>query len=98
LASKWLFKCRFYKSVTQIHENNLLNTSIIHGDDATTSAKKGGDNIGFNGHKKMKDDKVVGFCDRNCNVIAPFILAAASRVGRRGIIDDGGNEYADHWN
>jgi hypothetical protein len=52
-----------------------LDISIIHGDGTTTAAKKGGDNIGFNGHKKIKGDKVVAFCDRNCNVIAPFISA-----------------------
>jgi hypothetical protein len=39
--------------------------TIIHGDGTTTAAKKGGDNIGFNGHKKIKGDKVVAFCDRN---------------------------------
>lgn len=36
---------------------------------------KGGDNLGFNGHKHITSDKVVAFCDRNCNVIAPFIAA-----------------------
>jgi hypothetical protein len=41
----------------------------------STVAKKGGDNIGFNGHKQIKGDKVVVFCDRNCNVIAPFVAA-----------------------
>ena len=49
--------------------------TIIHGDGTTTAAKKGGDNIGFTGHKKIKGDKVVAFCDRNCNVIAPFVAA-----------------------
>src|SRR5246127_6008228 len=39
------------------------------------AAKKGGDNIGFSGHKKVKGDKVVAFCDRQCNVIAPFVSA-----------------------
>jgi hypothetical protein len=27
------------------------------------------------GHKKVKGDKVVAFCDRRCNVIAPFVAA-----------------------
>jgi hypothetical protein len=36
-------------------------------------------NIGFNGHKKLKGDKVVAFCDRNCNVIAPFVSAPGNR-------------------
>ena len=37
--------------------------------------EKGGDNLGFSGHKKVKGDKVVAFCDRHCNVIAPFVTA-----------------------
>ena len=51
----------------------------MHGDGTTTSAKKGGDTIGYSGHKKMKGDKVVAFCDRNCNVIAPFVSAPANK-------------------
>jgi hypothetical protein len=27
----------------------------------------------------MKGDKIVAFCDRNCNVIAPFVRAPANR-------------------
>ena len=42
-------------------------------------AKKGGDNLGFSGHKHMKGEKVVAFCDRNCNVIAPFVPAPGNR-------------------
>jgi hypothetical protein len=50
-------------------------SAINAADQVTTAATKGGDNIGFNGHKKMKGDKIVAFCDRNCNVIAPFVSA-----------------------
>jgi hypothetical protein len=56
----------FAGSVMQLHADGLLNITVIHGDGTTTAAKKGGDNIGFNGHKKLKGDKVVAFCDRNC--------------------------------
>ena len=56
-----------------------MDTSVIHGDGTTTSAKKGGDNIGYSGHKHMRGDKVVAFCDRNCNVISPFIAAPGNR-------------------
>ena len=62
-----------------LHQAELLDVSIIPGDGTTTAAKKGGDNIGFNGHKKIKGDKVVAFCDRNCNVIAPFISAPGNQ-------------------
>ena len=36
---------------------DLLDTSIIHGDGTTTVAKKGGDVIGYNGHKHMKGNR-----------------------------------------
>src|SRR6195952_2640183 len=69
------FDIIFTVVVTRPHQTGLLDVTIIHGDGTTTAAKKGGDNIGFNGHKKIKGDKVVAFCDRNCNVIAPFVAA-----------------------
>jgi hypothetical protein len=43
--------------VLALHHADLLDVSVIHGDGTTTAAKKGGDNLGFNGHKKVKGDK-----------------------------------------
>ena len=73
------FDAIFSNSVSTLHQADLLDTTVIHGDGTTTAAKKGGDNIGFSGHKKVKGDKIVAFCDRNCNVIAPFVAAAGNR-------------------
>ena len=73
------FDAIFAGTVVTLHRADLLDTSVIHGDGTTTTAKKGGDNIGFSGHKKVKGDKVVAFCDRNCNVIAPFISAPGNQ-------------------
>ena len=73
------FEAVFAGSVLKLHQANLLDTTVIHGDGTTTAAKKGGDNIGFSGHKKVKGDKVVAFCDRHCNVIAPFVSAPGNR-------------------
>lgn len=69
----------FVASISVLHQEELLDLRIIHGDGTTTAAKKGGDNLGFNGHKHMKGDKVVAFCDRNCNVIAPMVTASGNR-------------------
>src|ERR1700726_3343537 len=69
----------FTGSVLRLHQDNLLDITVIRDDGTTTAAKKGGDNIGFSGHKKVKGDKVVAFCDRNCNVIAPFISAPGNQ-------------------
>jgi len=73
------FGAVFAGSVLKLHQANLLDTTVIHGDGTTTAAKKGGDNIGFSGHKKVKGDKIVAFCDRHCNVIAPFVSAPGNR-------------------
>jgi transposase len=72
------FDAVFAGSVLKLHEANLLDATVIRGDGTTTSAKKGGDNIGFSGHKKVKGDKIVAFCDRNCNVTAPFVSASGN--------------------
>ena len=69
----------FAGSVVKLHQDKLLDITVIHGDGTTTVAKKGGDNLGFSGHKKVKGDKVVAFCDCNCNVIAPFVSAPGNR-------------------
>jgi transposase len=69
----------FAGSVRRLHQDQLLDLSVIHGDGTTTAAKKGGDNLGYSGHKHLKGDKVVAFCDRNGNVISPFVSAAGNR-------------------
>ena len=62
-------------SVEMLHDNHMLDTSVLHGDGTSTVAKKGGDNLGYNGHKHHQGDKVVAICDSNLNIIAPFITA-----------------------
>jgi hypothetical protein len=57
----------------------FLDITVIRGDGTTTVAKRGGDNLGFNGHKYLKGDKVFPLCDRNCNIIAPFVAAPGNR-------------------
>lgn len=69
----------FEESVINLFENHLVDCSILHGDGTNHSAKKGGDNIGYNGHRRIKCDKAVAICDRNVNVISPFITAPGNR-------------------
>jgi transposase len=73
------FEAIFGGSVSRLFLSGHLDISVIHGDGTTTVAKKGGDNLGFSGHKHLKGDKVIPFCDRNCNVIAPFVSAPGNR-------------------
>lgn len=73
------FDAIFTGSVLTLFKRKLLDLDIVHGDGTSTLAKKGGDNLGYNGHKHFKGDKVVAFCDRNCNVVAPFVSAPGNR-------------------
>ncbi|MBA3723253.1 MAG: IS5 family transposase [Parachlamydiaceae bacterium] len=69
----------FENSVKKLGDNDLLDTEILHGDGTTTAAKKGGDLIGYSGHKHQKGEKIVAIVDRNANVIAPFVVAPANK-------------------
>lgn len=73
------FDVIFTGSVRTLHQRGRLDLDVVHGDGTATPSKKGGDNLGFSGHKQFKGDKVVAFCDRNCNVIAPFVSAPGHR-------------------
>jgi len=71
----------FTGTVHKLHQDQILDLSVIHGDGTTTAAKKGGDNLGYSGHKHLKGCKVVAFCDRDCNIIAPFVTAPGQPQG-----------------
>ena len=45
------FDAIFAGSVSLLHQKGYLDISVIHGDGTTTAANKGGDNLGFSGHK-----------------------------------------------
>lgn len=80
---KWVKSGAFVKifeaSVLKLHNNGLLDTTVLHGDGSTTMAKKGGDNLGYSGHKHMVSEKVIAFCDKKCNVISPMTIAPGNR-------------------
>lgn len=72
-------KSIFENSVMHLSKNNLLDLSVLHGDGSLTSAKKGGDLLGYSGHKHFKGEKIVAVVDRNVNVIAPYTRAPANK-------------------
>ena len=47
------FDAIFEGSVLKLHQDNRLDLTVIHGDGTTIAGKKGGDNIGFSGHKRI---------------------------------------------
>ena len=69
----------FEHSVLKLAQNNLLDLSVLHGDGSSHAAKKGGDNLGYSGHKHFKGEKVVTIVDRNVNIIAPFTTAPGNQ-------------------
>ena len=69
----------FENSVFELSKNNLLDLSVLHGDGSLTTAKKGGDLIGYSGHKHFNGEKVVAIVDSNVNVLAPYTRAAANK-------------------
>lgn len=69
----------FDSSVLRLAEHSLLDLSVLHGDGSTHTAKKGGDNLGYSGHKHFKGEKVVAIVDRNVNIISPMTRAPGNR-------------------
>ena len=65
----------FIASVAHLSAHTQLDLSVLHGDGTNTVAKKGGDGIGYSGHKHQKGDKVIAIIDNNGYVLAPLPVA-----------------------
>ncbi len=80
---KWCFdgsfKRLFEGSVLRLYQSNLLDLSVLHGDGTTTAAKKGGDNLGYSGHKHFKGEKVIAIADRYGNILSPYTTAPGNK-------------------
>ena len=70
----------FIASVGHLSEHHQLDLSILHGDGTNTVAKKGGDGIGYSGHKHQKGDKVIAIIDNNGYVLAPLPVAPVNEA------------------
>src|SRR6266852_5409430 len=55
----------FVASVQHLADHHQLDLSVLHGDGTNTVAKKGGDGIGYSGHKHQKGEKVLAIIDNN---------------------------------
>jgi len=69
----------FESTLMFLKENNKLDLSVTHGDGSLTPAKKGGELVSYNGHKKIKGETILPVVDRNVNVLSPYVRAPASR-------------------
>ncbi len=69
----------FEGSVKRLFDKKMLNISILHGDGTNTVSKKGGDGIGYSGHKHQRGEKVVAIVDNNGYVLAPYTIAPVNK-------------------
>jgi len=65
----------FIASVGHLAAHTQLDLSVLHGDGTNTVAKKGGDGIGYSGHKHQKGEKVIAIIENNGYVLAPLPVA-----------------------
>jgi len=70
----------FIASVAHLSEHNQLDLSVLHGDGTNTVAKKGGDGIGYSGHKHQQGEKVIAIIDNNGYVLAPLPVAPVNKA------------------
>lgn len=65
----------FEASVKYLNDNKRLDVSILNGDGTNTVAKKGGDGVGYSGHKHQRGEKVLAVTEKNGFVLSPFTIA-----------------------
>jgi hypothetical protein len=70
----------FIASVRHLSDHHQLDLSILHGGGTNTVAKKGGDSIGYSGHKHQKGEKVIASIDNNGYVLAPLPVAPVNHA------------------
>ena len=68
-------KQAFLASVQHLADQYHLDLRILHGDGTNTVAKKGGDGIGYSGHKHQYGEQVLAIIDNNGYVLAPLPVA-----------------------
>src|SRR5713101_4077375 len=70
----------FIASVQHLADHKHLDLSVLHGDGPNTVAKKGGDGIGYSGHKHQKGEKVIAIIDNHGSVLAPLPVAPVNEA------------------
>src|SRR5918993_5908037 len=70
----------FLASVAHLADHNQLDLRVLHCDGTNTVAKKGGDGIGYSGHKHQRGEKVIAIIDNNGYVLSPLPVAPVHRA------------------
>ncbi len=69
----------FEASLQHLSAEMKLDVSVLHGDGTNTVAKKGGDGIGYSGHKHQRGEKVLAIVDNNGYILAPYTIAPVNQ-------------------
>jgi hypothetical protein len=70
----------FIANVRHLAAHSHLDLSILHGNGSNTVAKKGGDGIGYFGHKHQKGEKVLAIVENNDFVLTPLPVAPVNEA------------------
>src|SRR5271168_2042285 len=70
----------FIASVRHLAAHGHLDLNVLDGDGTNTVAKKGGEGIGYSGHKHQKGEKILAIIDNNGFVLAPLPVAPANEA------------------
>jgi Transposase DDE domain len=70
----------FSASVRHLAAHHQRDLSLLHGDVTNTVTKKGGDGIGYAGHKHQKGEKVMAIIDNKGYVVSPLPVAPANEA------------------
>ncbi len=65
-------------SITWLNRHGKLDLSILHGDRSNTVAKKGGEGIGYSGHKRQKGEKILTIVDNHGYCVAPVVVRSVN--------------------
>ena len=78
----------FIARVRHLADQHQLDLSLLHGDGTNTMAKKGGDGIGYSGHKHPKGEKVIAIIDNHGSMLAPLPVAPVNEADT-GLLPEG---------
>src|SRR5713101_7287435 len=70
----------FIASVQHLADHDQLDLRILHGDGTNTVAKKGGNGLGYSGHKHQTGEKVLAIIDNNGYVLTPLPVAPVNEA------------------
>jgi hypothetical protein len=70
----------FIASGRHLADQHQLDLSVLHGAGTNTVAQKGGDGIGYSGHKPQKGEKVLAIIDHHGSGRAPLPVAPVNEA------------------